>query len=314
MTRYVAVRLLAAVPVALGVATIVFIVIRLSGDPVDLMLPPDASREQRDDLRQRLGLDAPPLVQYGAWLARLLVGDLGRSLLTGDPVAELVFRRVGPTVLLTVAALAIAVVLGVLLGTAAGVNRNSGIDRLSMVIAVLGTSMPSFWLGLLLLLLFSVRLRWLPTGGMFSPLGPRLEDLPSHLVLPAFTLAAWSMALIARLTRSSMLEVIGEDFIRTARAKGLRERVVVARHALKNALIPVVTVVGLQVGNLLGGAIIVEAIFNWPGVGSLMLTGISQRDFPLVQGAVLVIAMAFVLVTLLVDLLYAYLDPRIRYG
>jgi ABC-type dipeptide/oligopeptide/nickel transport system permease component len=314
MTRYVMVRLLAALPVALGVASVVFIVIRLSGDPVDLMLPPDASREQRDDLRQRLGLDAPPLVQYSTWLGHLLVGDLGRSLLTGEPVTDLVFRRVGPTVLLTVAALTIAVVAGVLLGTIAGVNRNSGIDRVSMVISVLGTSMPSFWLGLLLLLLFSVRLGWLPTGGMYSPLGPRLEDLPAHLVLPAVTLGVSSMALIARLTRSSMLEVIGEDFIRTARAKGLRYRVIVARHALKNALIPVVTIVGLQVGNLLGGAIIVESIFSWPGVGSLMLMGISQRDFPLVQGAVLVIALAFVLVTLVVDLLYAYLDPRIRYG
>lgn len=314
MTRHVLLRLAAAIPVALGVATVVFIVIRLSGDPVDLMLPPDASREQREDLRQRLGLDAPPLVQYATWLAHLLVGDLGRSLLTGEPVSELVLRRVGPTVLLTAAALAIAVVFGVLLGTLAGVDRNSGMDRVSMVVAVLGTSMPSFWLGLLLLLVFSVRLGWLPTGGMFSPLGPRLEELPAHLILPAVTLAAWSTALIARLTRSSMLEVMGEDFIRTARAKGLRFRLIVVRHALKNALIPVVTVVGLQVGNLLGGAIIVEAIFSWPGVGSLMLMGISQRDFPLVQGAVLVIALAFVLVTLVVDLLYAYLDPRIRYG
>lgn len=313
MSRYIATRLLATLPVALGVATVVFIVIRLSGDPIDLMLPPDASREQREDLRQRLGLDAPPHVQYLTWLGHLIVGDLGRSLVTGEPVADLVFRRLGPTVLLTVAALALAVVFGVLLGTAAGVDRNGGIDRLSMVVAVLGTSMPSFWLGLLLLLVFSVHLGWLPTGGMFSPRGPRLADLPSHLFLPAFTLAAWSMALIARLTRSSMLEVIGEDFIRTARAKGLRERAVVVRHALKNALIPVVTVVGLQVGNLLGGAVIVEAIFSWPGVGSLMLMGISQRDFPLVQGAVLVVALAFVLVTLLVDLLYVYLDPRIRY-
>lgn len=314
MTRYVLARLAAAIPVALGVATVVFIVIRLSGDPVDLMLPPDASREQREDLRQRLGLDAPPIVQYATWLGHLLMGDLGRSLLSGEPVSELVFRRIGPTVLLTVAALAIAVVFGVLLGALAGVRRNSGIDRLSMVVAVLGTSLPSFWLGLILLLVFSVRLGWLPTGGMYSPLGPRLEELPSHLVLPALTLAAWSTALIARLTRSSMLEVIGEDFIRTARAKGLPFRLIVVRHALKNALIPVVTVVGLQVGNLLGGAIIVEAIFSWPGVGSLMLMGISQRDFPLVQGAVLVIALAFVLVTLAVDLLYAYLDPRIRYG
>lgn len=314
MSRYLAARLIAVLPVALGVATVVFIVIRLSGDPVDLMLPPDASREQRDELRHRLGLDEPAPVQYVTWLGRALVGDLGRSLVTGDPVIEMVLRRIGPTVLLTATALIIAVLLGVLLGTAAGVNRNRFVDRVAMVIAVLGTSMPSFWLGLLLLLVFSVRLGWFPTGGMFSPRGPRLEDLPAHLFLPALTLALWSMALIARLTRSSMLEIIGEDFIRTARAKGLRERMVVTRHALKNALIPVVTVIGLQVGNLLGGAVIVEAIFSWPGVGSLMLMGISQRDFPLVQGAVLVVALAFVLVTLTVDFVYAYLNPRIRYG
>lgn len=314
MSRYLLTRLVAALPVALGVATIVFVIIRLSGDPVDLMLPPDASHEQREELRQRLGLDAPVIVQYAAWLEHAAVGDLGRSLVTGEPVADMVFRRIGPTALLAATALSMAVVAGLLLGSLAGVNRNRAIDRITMVIAVLGTSMPSFWLGLVLLLVFSVKLGWLPTGGMFSPRGPRLEELPAHLLLPAATLAVWSTALIARLTRSSMLEVIGEDFIRTARAKGLGERVVVTRHALKNALIPVVTVIGLQVGGLLGGAVIVEAIFSWPGVGSLMLMGISQRDFPLVQGAVLVIALAFVLVTLVVDVLYAYLNPRIRYG
>lgn len=313
MRRYVFARLLAAIPVALGVATLVFVVIRLSGDPVNLMLPPEASLEAREQLRRQLGLDAPLPVQYVTWLGRAATGDLGLSIVTNEPVTEMVFRRLGPTVLLTVTGLAMAVLLGIPLGALAGARRNTAVDRLSMVVAVLGTSMPSFWLGLMLLVIFAVNLGWFPTGGMFSPRGARLEDLPRHLFLPALTLAVWSMALIARLTRSSMLEVIGEDFIRTAWAKGLRERAVVLRHALKNALIPVVTIVGLQFGNLLGGAVIAEAIFSWPGVGSLMLQGIYQRDFPLVQGGVLVVALGFVLVTLSVDLLYGYLNPRIRY-
>jgi peptide/nickel transport system permease protein len=314
MGTYIARRVLAAVPVALGVATVVFLIIRLSGDPVDIMLGPTATAEARQNLRRQFGLDEPVPLQYATWLANAAHGDLGKSLSTGQPVTEMVFRRLGPTLLLASTGLLLAVVLGIPLGVLAGVQRNSWIDRSSVVLATVGTAVPSFWLGLVLLLVFSVRLGWLPSGGMFSPRNPQLMDVPSHLILPAITLALWSIALIARLTRSSMLEVIGDDFVRTARAKGLRERTVVVRHALKNALIPVITVVGLQFGQLLGGAIIAEAIFSWPGVGSLLLQGITTRDFPLVQGAVLYVACAFVLVSLLVDITYAYLNPRIRFG
>lgn len=313
MRQYIAMRLLATIPVAIGVATIVFIVIRLSGDPVDLMLGSDAPREAREALRQRLGLDAPLTVQYVRWFASVAQGDLGTSLVSDEPVAAVIQRSVGPTLLLTVASLTLATVLGVTLGVLAAMRSGSLLDRLSTLMATLGVSMPTFWLGLVLVAVFAVELGWLPTGGMVSPRSPSLSDIPKHLVLPALTLALPAVAVIARLTRSSMLEVIGQDYVRTARAKGLRERGVILTHALKNALIPVVTIVGLQFGQLLGGAIIVEVIFSWPGVGSLMLSGINRRDFPLVQGTVLSVAMAFVLVTLAVDLLYGYLNPRIRY-
>jgi peptide/nickel transport system permease protein len=314
MGTYVIRRVLAAIPVALGVATVVFLIIRLSGDPVDIMLGPTATQEAREALRRQFGLDAPLPVQYVTWLARVAHLDLGTSLTTGRPVTEMVLNRFGPTLLLTSTGLALAVIVGIPLGVLAGVRRNSAIDRSSIVLATLGTAVPSFWFGLILLVVFSVRLGWLPTGGMFSPRNPQVQDIPSHLVLPALTLALWSIALIARLTRSSMLDVIGEDFIRTARSKGLRERTVIVRHALKNALIPIVTMVGLQFGQLLGGAIIAEAVFSWPGVGSLLLQGITSRDFPLVQGAVLYVASAFVLVSLIVDIIYAYLNPRIRFS
>jgi peptide/nickel transport system permease protein len=314
MATYIVRRVLAAVPVALGVATIVFLIIRLSGDPVDIMLGPTATAEARDSLRRQFGLDAPVPIQYVTWLARVAHGDLGTSLSTGRPVTEMVLNRFGPTLLLASTGLILAVIIGMPLGVLAGVRRNSWIDRSSIVLATIGTALPSFWFGLVLLVVFSVRLGWLPTGGMFSPRNPQIQDIPTHLILPAVTLALWSIALIARLTRSSMLDVIGEDFIRTARSKGLRERTVVVRHALKNALIPVITVVGLQFGQLLGGAIIAEAIFSWPGVGSLLLQGIFTRDFPLVQGAVLYVASAFVLMSLFVDILYAYLNPRIRFS
>ena len=314
MTRYIGARLLAAIPVALGVATVVFIVIRLSGDPVDLMLTTEASREEREALRHQLGLDQPPLVQYALWLTSALTGDLGHSLVTGEAVTDMVFRRIGPTFILAVTSLAIACVVGVTLGVLAGTRPRSWIDRASTTIAAIGVSTPTFWLGLMLVALFAVHLAWLPSGGMFSPLQPDWTDVPRHLLLPALTLAFPSVAVITRLTRASMLEIMRQEYVRTARAKGLREWHVVARHALRNALVSVVTIVGLQFGHLLGGTIIVEAVFGWPGVGTLMLHGISTRDFPLVQGAVLYVAVGFVLVSLAVDLLYGYLNPRIRYG
>lgn len=313
MTLYLLARLLAAVPVALGVATIVFVIIRLSGDPVSLMLGPEASFEAREELRRKLGLAEPIHLQYVSWLSSVARGDLGHSIINDDPVRDLVLRHLGPTILLTVTGLTLALVAGVLLGVLAATQPRTWIDRTSTVLATLGVSLPSFWLGLLLVAIFAVYLGWLPSGGMFSPRRPELAEVPRFLVLPAITLALPSIAIVARLTRSSMLEILGSDYVRTAHAKGLRERIVIFRHALKNALIPVVTMVGLQFGHLLGGAIIVEAIFNWPGVGSMMLEAIHAHDFPLVQGAVLYVALAFVLVSLAVDLLYGYLNPRIRY-
>jgi ABC-type dipeptide/oligopeptide/nickel transport system permease component len=314
VTRYIVARLAATVPVALGVATIVFFIIRLSGDPVTLMLGYESTPEQRDALRQKLGLDQPAYVQYGSWLISVARGDLGRSLRTDEPVEDVVLRHVGPTVLLTSVALVITTLVGGLLGVLAGTRPRSWIDRSSTVLATLGISIPSFWLGLVLIDLFAVTLGWLPVSGMFSARRPEVAEVPRYLVLPALTLALPSIAIVARLTRSSMLEIMGRDYVRTARAKGLHERLVITRHGLKNAVIPVVTMIGLQFGYLLSGSIIVESVFAWPGVGSMMLDGIQSRDFPLVQGAVLFIALAFVLVSLGVDLLYGYLDPRIRYA
>jgi peptide/nickel transport system permease protein len=230
------------------------------------------------------------------------------------PVLAEVMTRLQATLILTATALVISTVVGIALGVASASRPHSLLDRLSAVTSLFGASMPVFWLGIVLMVVFALHLGWLPASGMYAPYGGGdLRDLLAHLVLPAMTLAAASVTIIARLTRSTMLEVLGQDFVRTARAKGLVERAVVLRHALKNALIPIVTVVGVQVGYLLGGAILTETVFAWPGVGSLMVQGILARDFPLVQGCVLVVALSFVLVNLAVDLLSAWLDPRIRY-
>lgn len=314
MGRYLLTRLVSVIPVALGVATIVFIVIRLSGDPVQLMLGVNATPEASEALRHQLGLDQPLIIQYLQWLVNVLHGDLGHSLTSGEGVTTVVFRHLGPTLLLTSASLVLAVVFGVALGVLAAVRPYSVIDRISTLVATVGVTVPSFWLGLMLIALLAIALGWLPASGMFEARNPQWSAVPQHLLLPAVTLALPSVAVIARLTRSSTLEISRQEYVRTARAKGLAERVIISRHVLKNALIPVVTMVGLQTGYLLGGAIIVEAVFNWPGVGSLMLTGISTRDFPVVQGAVLYVALAFVLVSTAVDLLYGYLNPRIRFG
>lgn len=314
MVAYVFSRLLGVIPVGLGVATIVFIVIRLSGDPVQLMLGTDAPPEARDALRHQLGLDEPIPVQYGSWLLAVLHGDLGDSLLSSESVSAIVLRHFGPTLLLASVSLTFAVVVGVTLGIFAAVRPYSWLDRASTLVATLGVTMPSFWLGLMLVAIFAVGLRVLPSSGMFEPRDPQWSGVPAHLILPGLTLALPSIAVITRLTRGSMLEVVRREYVRTAWAKGLSERVVIGRHVLKNALIPVLTIVGLQVGYLLGGAIIVESVFSWPGVGMLMLTSISTRDFPVVQGAVLYVALAFVVVSTLVDVLYGYLDPRIRFG
>ena len=307
-------RLLLVGPVLLGVSLVVFAVLHISpGDPAEIMLGPQATHEDITRLRTELGLDEPLPVQYARWMGRVLQGDLGRSLWMKRPVLGEVLRRFQATVILAASALLLSTLGGIALGVLSAARRNSLLDRLSALASLFGASMPSFWLGIVLMVIFALWLGWLPASGMFAPYGGGgVGDLLSHLVLPTVTLAAASLTIIARLTRSTMLDVLGQDFVRTARAKGVRESFVVVRHALRNALIPTVTVVGVQAGYLLGGAVLTETVFAWPGVGTLMVQGILARDFPLVQGCVLVIALGFVLVNLTVDVLYATLDPRIR--
>jgi len=312
---FLARRLLHLGPVLLGVSLIVFLVLHLApGDPAEVMLGANANKEDLASLRTQLGLDQPLHVQYITWISHVARGDLGRSLWMKRPVLGEVLERFKATILLTGSALLLSTLGGVALGIASATRANSLLDRLSGVASLFGASMPVFWLGIVLMVIFSLWLGWLPASGMYAPYGGGgLRDLLSHLILPAVTLAAASVTIIARLTRATMLETLGQDYVRTARAKGLGERSVVWRHALKNALIPIVTVVGVQAGYLLGGAVLTETVFAWPGVGTLVVQGILARDMPLVQGGVLVIALSFVLVNLLVDTLYAWLDPRIKF-
>lgn len=292
-------------PVLLGVSLIIFTMVRvIPGDPGIILAGPHATKEQVDQIRSQLGLDQHPVLQYAFFLGNLFRGDLGTSTRSGLPVTEEIMARLPYTLLLALASILIATVLGTLTGIIAGVKQNSKFDYLSMLTALFGLSMPVFWLGLMLMLLFSITLGWFPAVG---------AEGFKHLVLPAITLGANSTAIIARMTRSSMLEVIRLDYIRTARAKGLREKLVISRHALKNALIPVVTVIGLQTGTLLGGAVLTEIVFAWPGIGRLLVEAILARDYPVVQGVVLTVASMFIFVNLIVDILYSVLDPRIRY-
>jgi len=313
--RYVVRRLLLLVPVLLGVSVIIFMVLHLApGDPAEIMLGSQATQADLERLRAELGLTEPLYVQYVHWLGLVARGDLGRSIWMKRPVLNEVLGRFKATLVLTGAALVLSTAGGLALGIASAIRPNSLLDRLSAVASLFGASMPVFWLGIVLMVIFALWLGWVPASGMFAPYGGGdLRDLLVHLALPAVTLAAASVTIIARLTRSTMLETLGQDYIRTARAKGVVERAVVLRHGLKNALIPIVTVVGVQAGYLLGGAVLTETVFAWPGVGTLMVQGILARDFPLVQGCVLVVALSFVLINLVVDLLYAWLDPRIRY-
>ena len=312
---YVLRRLLLAVPVLFGVSLLVFAVMHLApGDPAAIMLGAQATREDVERLHRELGLDRPFPVQYAQWLGRVVRGDLGRSIPLGREVLPEVLVRFKATLILTGGALLVALAIGVPAGIVSATRQYSWLDRISMAVAVTGVSLPVFWTGIMLIIVFSLTLRWLPSAGMFSPYGGGdLADLLWHLVLPAVTLGTASAAALARMTRSSVLEIVRQDFVRSARAKGLAERAVVGRHVLKNAVNPVVTVLGIQVGTLLGGAILTETVFSWPGLGSMMVRAIQARDYPLVQGGVLLIATTFVGVNLLVDLLYAVFDPRIRY-
>jgi len=304
MLRYIFKRLWHTVYVIFGITLISFFFIHLSGDPVMLMLPADASDAEIEELRQQLGFNDPLYLQYGRFISKAVQGDFGKSLYYHVPAVNLILERLPASLELALAAMVIALVVAVPLGVISAVKRGSLLDFGAMLGALFGLSMPHFWLGIMLILLFSVNLGWLPTSGRGGL---------SHLIMPALALGMSLMAMFARLTRSVMLEVLGQDYVRTARAKGLKEAVVISKHALKNALIPLVTVAGMQFGFLIGGTVIIETVFAWPGVGRLVVQAIFNRDYPLVQSTVLVLAVIFVLVNLLVDVLYIYLDPQISY-
>jgi peptide/nickel transport system permease protein len=303
---YLAQRFVASVVTLIGVSLIVFLMVRLlPGDPARVIAGLLATEEDVARIRTDLGLDRPLLSQYGIFLARLARGNLGVSARTSAPVIQEIRPRLASTLRLALTSAVLAAALGILAGTLAATRPYSMFDYLLSLTTLLGVSMPVYWLGLMLIIVFAVQLNWLPAAGS--------EGLAS-IILPALTLAAFSVALIARMTRSSMLEVLRQDFVRTARAKGLGERLVVARHALKNAFIPIITVVGLQFGALLGGAVLTESVFGWPGMGQLLVESIFSRDYAMVQGIVLVFSALFILTNLAVDLLYVVIDPRIRYS
>jgi len=305
-------RLLATIPLLFLVSLVVFALVHaLPGDPAVLFLGEEADPETLARFRVRLGLDRPLVAQYAAWLGRALRGDLGRSLRTNQPVAEAILERLPVTLELLVAALSVSLALAIPMGIVSAVKRNSGVDLVTTVFALVGFAMPGFWLGIILIYVFALLLRWLPPSG-WVPLPASVPQNLLSLVLPAFTLGTALAALVTRQLRSGMLEVLRQDYVRTAQAKGLSERQVVGKHALKNALISVVTVVGLQLGGLLGNTIITETLFALPGVGRLMIDSIFSRDFFVVQGVILFLAVGYVLSNLLVDVLYSYLDPRIR--
>jgi len=311
MGRYIIRRLLQSIVVVVGVSLLVFVILYQTGDPVVLMASPDATREEVEELRHTLGFDRPWYIQYFDFLGNAAQGDFGTSLRQGQPVFGLIMDRVPATLRLAFAAFAISVVVSIPVGVISATKRNTIWDNLTMGFALLGQSLPVFFLGVMLIFIFAGQLQWLPSFGQGDgSLGSTLK----HLILPSVTLATFSLARNARLVRSSLLEVMGQDYIKTARSKGLVERAVVYRHGLKNALIPVVTIFGLEFGTLLSGAIITETVFAWPGVGRLIILAIQQRDFPLVVGAVMIIAMLFVLLNLVVDLLYGVIDPRVRYS
>jgi peptide/nickel transport system permease protein len=327
MLQYTLRRLLLFIPVILGVLLIVFLTVRLvPGDPATILIGPEGSAEDRALITRRLGLDRPLPVQFGFYVWNALQGDFGRSIFLGSKVTSLIATAMPATLELALLAMVMTLLVALPLGIVAAVRANTPIDYGATLLALLGVSMPLFWFGVLAILLFSLQLGWLPSfgrgPGLFPSLGALFRGGSAGEViealrfafLPSLTLAIGSVALVTRLVRSSMLDVLGLDYVRTARAKGLGERLVITKHALRNALLPVITVVGLQFGTLLGGAVITETIFAWPGLGRLVVGAISQRDFPLIQGSVVVIGVAISLVNLLVDLSYAVINPKIRYG
>jgi len=316
MLGFAAGRSLAAVPVLIGVSLVVFLTMKLiPGDAAQVLAGPQATAEQVRLIRESLGLDRPLYVQYAVWLGRAVRGNLGRSIQLDASVTEMVFARLRNTLVLALGSIVLAVAIAVPAGILSATRPSSLFDRASMVLALFGNSMPTFWLGLVFILVLALQFRLFPSNGMYSLRGPGGPlDLLWHLALPALTLCTVPAAVLSRLTRSSLLETLHDDYVRTARAKGLAETRVIVRHALSNALLPVVTLLGIQVGYLLGGSILVETVFSWPGLGLQLFEAIGSRDLALVQGGVLLVATLFVFINLIVDVLYAALDPRIEYG
>jgi peptide/nickel transport system permease protein len=333
MKKYILKRLLLLIPVLIGVSILIFVIVRLTpGDPARILAGEHATEEYVQATRERWGLDKPMYVQYYIWFKSLLRGDLGRSITTHSPVVEEIFNRFPATLELSLFAMFLAIVIGILAGIISAIRQYHFFDYFSMTIALFGISMPVFWLGLMLMFVFGLWLDILPISGRINVMIPlqnitglyvldsiltlNFQALGSsllHLILPSIALGTIPMAMIARITRSSMLEIIRLDFIRTERAKGLPERMVIFKHALKNALIPIITVIGMEFGLLLGGAILTETVFAWPGLGRYTVDAVYARDYPAIQGSVLFIAFIFVLVNLITDVLYAYINPRIRY-
>lgn len=333
IAKYCFKRVLLAIPTIIGVTIVVFLIVHMiPGDPAQVMLYPQGTPEAVEALRVRMGLDQPLHIQYLTWVNNVLHGDLGDSVQSYDPVLKEIWDRFPATIELSLAAIFIAVAVGIPLGVLAARKRNSFIDYLCISVSLLGVSIPVFWLGMMLIFVFAAILNILPVSGRLT-MGLSLNqitglylidslitgnfnafgDAVKHLVLPAIALATIPLALIVRVTRSSMLDVLNEDYIRTARAKGVPLAKVIFKHALKNALIPVITVIGLQFGTLMGGAILTEEVFSWPGIGRLIVGAIYNRDYPLIQGVILIVSLIFILINLLVDILYAYIDPRISY-
>ncbi|EGW35983.1 ABC transporter permease [Desulfosporosinus sp. OT] len=334
MLKYIIKRILMLIPVLIGVSIIVFLIMRVfSPDPAPIVLGQHATQISVEAWRQANGLNDPIFLQYFHFISGALTGDLGTSFYTKMPVIKEIFSRFPATIELAMVSIILASLFGILIGVVSAVKKNSIFDNAGMLLALVGVSMPIFWLGILLIIFFSGTLHWLPSSGRINPLlqpghvtgfylvdsliagdMDAFIDALRHLVLPACALAMYSMAIITRMTRSSMLETLQQDYIRTARAKGISEGKVIGKHALRNGLIPIVTVIGLQLGSLLGGAVLTETVFSWPGIGAYTVACILKSDFPVVQGVVLLIAFVFVLVNLIVDVIYAFLDPRIKYS
>ncbi|SDG45682.1 ABC transporter permease [Desulfosporosinus hippei] len=334
MLKYIIKRILMLIPVLIGVSIIVFLIMRVfSPDPAPIVLGQHATQQTVEAWRQANGLNDPIYLQYFHYLKGALTGDLGTSYYTKTSVTKEIFTRFPATIELALVAIVLASLFGIIIGVISAVKKNSIFDNAGMLLALVGVSMPIFWLGILLIILFSGVLHWLPSNGRIDPLLQPIrvtgfylvdslvtgnmdsfKDALQHIILPASALAMYSMAIITRMTRSSMLDTLQQDYIRTARAKGIDESRVIVRHALRNGLIPIITVIGLQLGSLLGGAVLTETVFSWPGIGAYTVACILKSDFPVVQGVVLLVATIFVLMNLLVDVIYGFLDPRIKYS